>query len=63
MKLLAHLIESKIRLFVDYSPMEIIKDLKLGLGMTLSYMQSWRVREYVQMLVMGKLVDHYKLLP
>ena len=26
-------------------------------------MQSWRAREYVRVLVMGKPVDHYKLLP
>ena len=36
--------------------------LGLELGMTLSYMQSWRSREYVRLLVMGKSVDHYKLL-
>ena len=62
-KLLARLIEGKIQLSVDYSSVEIIKDLELELGMTLSYMQSWRAREYVRMLVMGKPVDHYKLLP
>jgi len=33
--LLAHLIEGKIRLSIDYSPTEIIKDLELELGMTL----------------------------
>jgi len=40
-----------------------MEDLELELGMTLSYMQSWRVIEYVRLLVMGKPVDHYKLLP
>ena len=42
-----------------------MKDLELEFewGITLSYMQSWRVREYVRLLVIGKPVDHYKLLP
>ena len=62
-RLLARLIEGKIQLSMDYSPTEIMKDLELELGMKLSYMQSWRAREYVRLLVMGKLVDHYKLLP
>jgi len=60
-RLLARLIEGKVRLSIDYSPTEIMKDLELG--MKLSYMQSWRAREYVRLLVMGKPVDHYKLLP
>jgi len=41
-KLLASLIEGKIRLSFDYSPAKMMKDLELELGMTLSYMQSWR---------------------
>jgi len=61
-KLLASLIEEKIRLSFDYSPMEIMKDLKLELGIMLSYIQSWRAREYVRLLVMGKAADQYKLL-
>jgi len=42
-----------------------MKDLELEFewGITLSYMQSWRVKEYVRLLVIGKPVDHYKLLP
>ena len=60
-RLLARLIEGKIRLSIDYSLTEIMKDLELELGMTLSYIQSWRAREYVRLLVMGKPVDHYKL--
>ena len=40
-----------------------MKDLELELGMTLSYLQSWRAREYVRLLVMEKPVDHYKLFP
>jgi len=62
-KLLARLIKCKIRASIDYSPIEIIKDLELEYGITLSYMQSWTVREYVRLLVMEKSVDHYKLLP
>jgi len=62
-KLLALLIEGKIRLSFDYSPSEIIKDLELELGIMLSYMQSWRERDYVRLLVLEKPVDHYKLLP
>ena len=46
-RLLARLIEGKIRLSIYYSPVEIMKDLELELGMTLSYMQSSRAREYV----------------
>jgi len=56
-KLLARLINEKIKPSVDYSVTEIMKDLKLELGITLSYMQSWRARVYVRMLVMGKPVD------
>jgi len=41
-RLLARLIEGKIRMSNDYSPTEIMKDLELELGMTLSYMQAWR---------------------
>jgi len=62
-QLLARLIEGRILLSIDYSPTEIMKDLELELRITLSYMQSWRVREYVRLLVMRKPVDHYKLLP
>ena len=61
-KLLACLIDGKMKLVVDHSIAEIIKDLQLELGITLSYMQSWRAREYVRMLVMGKPVDQYKML-
>jgi len=62
-RLLAQLIEGKIRMSNDYSPTEIMNDLELELGMTLSYMQAWRARESVRLLVMGKPSDHYKLLP
>lgn len=63
-KLLARMInECQIWLSADYSPTQIMKDLELELGITLLYMQSWRAREYVRLLVMGKPVDHYKLLP
>jgi len=62
-RLLARLIKGKIRLSIDYSPAEIMNDLELELGMTLFYMQAWRAREYVRLLVMGNPVDHYKLLP
>jgi len=40
-----------------------MQDLELELGICLTYMLSWRVRQFVQMMVLGKLVDHYKLLP
>ena len=40
-----------------------MKDWELELEITLSNMQSWRAREYVRMLVMGKPVDQYKMLP
>ena len=40
-----------------------MKNLELELGIKLSYMQYWRAREYVRLLVIGKPVDHYKLLP
>ena len=43
--------------------MEIMKDLELELGIRMTYMQAWRAREYVRLLVMGRPVDHYKLLP
>jgi len=62
-KLLARLIDGKIKLSVDYSMGEIMKDLELELGITLSYMQAWRAREYVRVLVMGRPVDQYKMLP
>ena len=39
-RLLARLIKSKIRLSINYSPTEIMKDLELELGITFSYMQS-----------------------
>jgi len=48
---------------LDYSPKDIIQDLELELGIHLTYMQSWRPREFVCMMVLGKPVDHYKLLP
>jgi len=40
-----------------------MQDLELELGIRLTNMQSWRVREFVHMMVLGKPVDHYKLLP
>ena len=60
-KLLARLIAGKIKLFVNYLVIEIMKDLELNWG-SLSYMQSWRAREYVLLLVIRKSVDQYKLL-
>jgi len=60
-KLLARLINGKIKLSVDYSVAEIMKDLELELRITSSYMQSWRAKEYVRLLIMGKLVDQYKM--
>jgi len=62
-KLLPHLIDGKVRLSIDYSPTEIIKDFELELGLRMKYMQAWQSREYVRLLVMGRRVDHYKLLP
>jgi len=62
-KLLMRVINGKVRLSTDYSPTELTKDLKLELGMKMAYMQAWRMREYVRMLVMGRPEDHYKVLP
>jgi len=61
-ELLAHLIEGKVRLCLDYSPRDIMQDLELELGIRLTYMQSWRAREFVRMMVLGRPEDHYKLL-
>jgi len=61
--LLAHLIEGKVRLCLDYSPRDIIQDLELELGIRLTYMQSWRAREFVRMMVLDRAEDHYKLFP
>jgi len=61
-KLLARLINGKIKLSVDYSVGEIMKDLELELGITLLYMQALKAREYVRVLVMGKPMDQYKIL-
>ena len=38
-----------------------MEDLELELGIRFTYMQSRRAREFVRMMVIGKLVDHYKL--
>ena len=61
-KLLAHLIEGKVRLCIDYSPRDIIQDLEMELGIRLTYVQSRRAREFLHMMVLGRPVDHYKLL-
>ena len=39
-ELLAHLIEGKVRLCMDYAPRAIMQDLELELGIRLTYMQS-----------------------
>jgi len=62
-ELLAQLIEGKVRLCLDYSPRDIMLDLELELGIRLTYMQSWRAREFVRMMVLGRPEDHYKILP
>ena len=62
-ELLAHLIEGKLRLCMDYAPKDIMQDLELELGIRLTYMKSWRAREFVRMMVLGRPDDHYKLLP
>jgi len=41
-KLLAHLIEKKVQLCLDYSPRNTMQDLELELGIRLTYMQLWR---------------------
>jgi len=61
--LLGSLIEKNVSLSADYPPCEILKDLQLKLGIKVSYMQCWRVQEYVRVLAMGRLKDQYKLLP
>ena len=61
-ELLAHFIEGKVRLCLDYSPRDIMQDLELEFGIRLTCMQSWRAREFVHMMVLRKPVDHYKLL-
>ena len=61
-ELLAILIEGKVRLCLDYFPRYIMQDLELELGIRLTYIQSWRVREFVRMMVLGRPEDHYKLL-
>jgi len=48
---------------MNYSPIELMKDFELELGMKMTYMQAWRAREYVHLLVMGRPEDHYKVLP
>ena len=62
-ELLAQLIKGKVPLCLDYSPRDIMLDLELELGIRLTYMQSWRAQEFVQMMVLGQPEDHYKLLP
>jgi len=62
-KLLAQVIDGKVRLSIDYSPTKLMKDLELELGMKMTYIQAWRSQEYVRMLVMGRLEDHFKVLP
>ena len=52
-ELLAHLIEGKVQLCLNYSPKDIMQDLKLELGICLTYMQSWRAREFVRMMVLA----------
>jgi len=47
---------------MDYLPTELMKDMELELGIKVTYMQAWRAREYVQLLVMGRSIDHYKIL-
>jgi len=49
-------------LCLDYSPRDIIHDLELELEIQLTYMQSWKARELMLMMVLGKPVVHYKLL-
>jgi len=46
-KLLAQLINGKVRSSMHYLPMKIMKDLELELGLKMTYMQAWRAREYV----------------
>ena len=62
-KLLSRLMDGKVRLSMDYLPMEIMKDFEFELGIRMMYMQAWRAREYIQLLVMGRPVNHYKVLP
>jgi len=61
-ELLAHLIEEKVRLCLNYSPRDIMEDLELELRICLTYTLSWRAREFVQMMVLGWPEGHYKLL-
>jgi len=62
-ELLAHVIEGKVRLCLNYAPRNIMQDLELELGIRLTYMQLWRVREFVRIMVLGRPADYYKLLP
>jgi len=62
-ELLVQLIEGKIRLCLDYSPRDIMLNLKLELGIRLTFMQSWTVRDFIRMMVLSWPEDHYKLLP
>ena len=40
-----------------------MQDLELKLGIPLTYIHSWRMREFVKTIVLQKPVNHYKLLP
>ena len=48
---------------MNYAPKDIMQDLELELGIHLTCMQTWRATEFVCMMVLGRPVDHYKLLP
>jgi len=61
-ELLAYLIDGKIRLSLNYSARDIMQDLELELGIRLTSMQLWRVREFLRIMVLGKPEDYCKLL-
>jgi len=48
---------------MDYSSIELMKNLELELGIKMTYMQVYRAREYVHLPIMGRSEDHYKVLP
>jgi len=41
-KLLARVIDGKVRFSIDYLPTELMKDIELELGIKMTYMQAWR---------------------
>ncbi|XP_044483122.1 uncharacterized protein LOC123209272 isoform X2 [Mangifera indica] len=59
----ASIIKEKLKIFPDYKPKDIVKDIKEEYGIQLNYFQAWRGKEIAKEQLQGSYKEAYNQLP